>query len=102
MKEQIDRVFRAMAHPLRREVLALLARRDDGVADVVELADRLDHLSEKTDEQLRVALHHVHLPLLRDAGLVEYDDRTGFARHQDGSSSDLAGSMLAKSRELES
>jgi DNA-binding transcriptional ArsR family regulator len=100
MKEQIDLVFRAMAHPLRREALALLARRDD-VADVVELADRLGHLSEgKTDEQLRVALHHVHLPLLRDAGLVEYDARTGIARHRDSSSSDLAGSMIAKSREV--
>ncbi|MFC7079893.1 ArsR/SmtB family transcription factor [Halorussus caseinilyticus] len=83
MTDRIDTVFRALAHPLRREVLGLLSRREDDVAELSELAELLRDVREgRTDEQLRVALHHNHLPILREAGLIEYDARTGTVRYR--------------------
>ncbi|WP_276301674.1 ArsR/SmtB family transcription factor [Halorussus lipolyticus] len=101
MKRHIDHVFRAMAHPLRREVLCLLARRDDGVAELTDLSERLaDRAPDRTDEELQTVLYHDHLPRLREAGLVEFDDRTGTARYRDGPPSGLVGTALADHRAL--
>ncbi|WP_433022510.1 ArsR/SmtB family transcription factor [Kribbella sp. CA-294648] len=54
-----DRVFAALASPVRREVLRLL--RDDGPQPVQQLADHFEMARPSFSEQLRV---------LRDAGLV--------------------------------
>jgi DNA-binding transcriptional ArsR family regulator len=54
-----DRVFAALASPVRREVLRLL--RDGGPQPVQQLADHFEMARPSFSEQLRV---------LRDAGLV--------------------------------
>lgn len=54
-----DRVFSALASPVRREVLRLL--RDAGPQSVTELAARFDMARPSFSE---------HLSVLRDAGLV--------------------------------
>lgn len=100
MKRHIDCVFRAMAHPLRREVLCLLARRDGGVAELADLSERLaDRVPGRTDE-LQTVLYHDHIPQLREAGLVEFDARTGTVRCRDVPVSGLVGTALADHRAL--
>jgi DNA-binding transcriptional ArsR family regulator len=81
----LDTVFRALAHPLRREALAVLSGRDDGVARVEELTDELlDASGAESTARLHAALHHTHLPALVDAGIVEYDARSGLVRYREG------------------
>ncbi|NHN59315.1 MULTISPECIES: helix-turn-helix transcriptional regulator [Halorussus] len=101
MQRRIDRVCRALAHPLRRELLCLLSGRDDHVAEFEELLDRMDDPpADRSAERLEAAAHHEHLPLLREAGLVEYDPRTGTVRYRDPPpASELVEVVLEEHRE---
>lgn len=71
---ETDELFAVLSNANRRFVLAHLAQRgtpptlDPLAAALAEWSDDLSH------EDARIALHHVHLPKLEDAGLVEYDD----------------------------
>lgn len=74
-------VFDAMANERRRQVVAVLAG-ESTATDLSTLVDRVANRlpSDRTDptsrpalRQLRVSLHHQHLPKLAAAGLVEYD-----------------------------
>lgn len=70
----IDAVFDALADGHRRKLLAHL--RDASEASVEELASVIDGQADgvrRGDHDLAVRLHHVHLPKLADADLVEYD-----------------------------
>lgn len=52
-----------------------------------ELAERADHRPDGSDaDRIAVRLHHADLPLLADAGLLEYDvdERTVAARPAHG------------------
>ena len=79
--DRLDAVLDAMASPWRRGILYLLSER--GPLEIDDLADGLGAWNEVVDhggrtlpddvEMLRVRLHHVHLPKLEDAGLVEYE-----------------------------
>ncbi len=78
-----DRVYRALANTPRRYTLYVLAERQRISLD--ELADVLTgwiHAGEyrmatpADREQLLVELHERHVPLLRQAGFVHYDERT--------------------------
>jgi hypothetical protein len=69
---------RVLASDRRRVVLAVLAERSlplglEALADLV--ADR-EGESETDLRSVRIALHHVHLPLLSDVGVVSYDPET--------------------------
>jgi DNA-binding transcriptional ArsR family regulator len=70
-----------LAAPERRLILSVLRERDGGPVTLDSLAravrDRLadsDRDRSPTKHDLRVSFHHVHLPKLADAGVVEYDD----------------------------
>ncbi|ADB60689.1 hypothetical protein Htur_1804 [Haloterrigena turkmenica DSM 5511] len=53
-------------HPISAETLARdVAAREDGTAERAVSRERVD--------EVRLSLHHLHLPLLRDAGLIGYD-----------------------------
>ncbi|WP_135852758.1 DUF7344 domain-containing protein [Halorussus salinus] len=96
----LDTVFTALAHPLRREVLSVLSGRDDGVAEIEELAERLEGVSEaESTARLRAALHHTHLPTLDEAGLAEYDPRSGAVRYRESPMKELVESAVRSSRD---
>jgi len=65
----------ALAHERRRSVCEALAAADREFLPLEELTERVaarDH--DGADPQtVRVELHHVHLPKLDEAGLLEYD-----------------------------
>ncbi|WP_232687081.1 helix-turn-helix domain-containing protein [Halobacterium zhouii] len=78
-------IFDALADPHRRVVLSHLDEHD-GPLPMERVADRLaqwesdEQADESLDEQSRefyLALYHVHVPKLVDAGLVERDEDAG-------------------------
>lgn len=83
----LDCLFEVLTDQRRRYVLYYLDEADDPVVTVAELADHLctwerewdDRTAQSTDthrENIRIALHHVHLPQMADRGLIEYDARS--------------------------
>jgi len=72
----VDTLLGVLAHPLRRQVVVLLAwarkNRDETAVSLDVLADRLEHQANT-----RLRLHHVHLPKLAATGLIQWteDDR---------------------------
>ena len=87
-KPAIDVVFEAMADGQRRAVLAFLL--DISEATVEELAAAIEeqangyHRSDHGSDPV-VRLHHVHLPKLADANLVDYDRGSGQVKYVGGS-----------------
>jgi len=69
----------ALAHGRRRTVCETLAGADQKFLPLDELSERVvarhhDGADGSVDPQaVRVELHHVHLPKLDEAGLLEYD-----------------------------
>jgi DNA-binding transcriptional ArsR family regulator len=63
-------VLKAVAHPLRLRIVAILV---DGEANVSELAERLDAAQPIVSQQLRI---------LRGHGLVAAERRDGFATYR--------------------
>lgn len=76
-----DQVVRVLADRQRRCVLESLkaATAPVGLADLaVELAHRDSDAAagasfDETARRMRIRLHHCHLPMLDDAGLIDYD-----------------------------
>lgn len=82
----VDELFDVLSETRRRRVLAILTERQSSM-DVSELAHAVAAqendvapvtLSQSTVHEVQVMLHHVHLPKLDEATLVDYDrnDRT--------------------------
>lgn len=77
--DDLDSVLRALAHERRRAALMALDR--DGPTTLADLTARLGSTPEEREE-LRIELHHTHLPRLAAAGLIERDDeRITFVEH---------------------
>ena len=69
--------FRIIAEEPRRRVLHI-ARSSPECLTLAELAERItseycDDVTDRQQESLQIALHHCHLPLLDEAGILEYD-----------------------------
>lgn len=79
----VDSLLDLLGHPHRRAVLRTLLEAPDDVVAADELIGRLQDREESRTgerpswEHLTVALHHVHVPKLSDAGVVEYDAAGG-------------------------
>lgn len=77
----------ALTKPQRRRVLHRVAD-EPGATSVDQLAAQLRQNEADSEEgdgdgndgQRRVELHHRHLPMLGDAGVVSYDAETGTVR----------------------
>jgi len=77
----VDDLFDVLTAERRRRVLSILVGRDAPVA-VEALAEDVAAqeedvaavtVSESTTREVHVSLHHVHLPKLDEAALVDYD-----------------------------
>jgi len=72
-------VLDALAHERRQSVCEVLAAADREVLSLEEVSERVAARQEdRTDgpadaRTVKVDLHHVHLPKLDEAGLIEYD-----------------------------
>jgi|GEM_PF-1610536 len=82
---ETDELFAVLSNANRRFVLAHLVQRETPPA-LDPLAGALAEWSDDLSlEDARIALHHVHLPKLQQAGLVEYDETVRLTDEADGS-----------------
>ncbi|NHN43471.1 hypothetical protein G9C85_17780 [Halorubellus sp. JP-L1] len=69
---------RLLSSERRRAVLDVLATRTDPVdlsdiARTVAARENADEPDAKAIERVAVSLHHVHLPLIAEVGVIDYD-----------------------------
>jgi DNA-binding transcriptional ArsR family regulator len=87
----LDSLFRCLADGRRRIVLAHLLDGGDRSATVDELADAVietEGRSPSSDpESVAITLDHVHLPLLADAGFIDYERDRGVVTPTDRTTS---------------
>ncbi len=76
----VDALHRCLEHPVRRAVLCALAEQTEEVTTLDALVDTLDETMAGGEDQLRIELHHVHLPKLCALDAVEFDYRSGAVR----------------------
>ena len=73
----LDRYFRSLADGHRRRVLSHLIHGSDGSSTVEELVDGVVDAAPDTPRpdrrSVEITLAHVHLPMLANQGLIEYD-----------------------------
>lgn len=90
-ERSLDRTFDLLANRRRRYVLYSLNETDGDVMALDELTEQVVTWERRWDgqgdrdrddhrEEVRVTLHHNHLPRLVDAGLIDYDARTETVR----------------------
>lgn len=72
--------YQILNHPVRRFVLSYLNGQGEDVTLDQLASDYATHAREQAEDvdvkRLQSGLHHVHLPYLVDAGLIEYDHET--------------------------
>lgn len=76
-----DLIFEVLANERRRRVLHHLV--DEPVWEIDALVDRLAEEESSSREDVACSLHHVHLPKLEDAGIV--DSENGAIQYLGGS-----------------
>ena len=73
-EELLSEVHRVLSNADRRELLAWLAEREDRRPSLAELVDVVAKNTTDTERhRARTALHHVHLPMLEEADIIQYD-----------------------------
>lgn len=84
-----DAVLRSIDDERRRQILRHLIDSDDEAVSVDELvvamtdgAAAAPERERQPADRTRTRLHHVHLPKLAQAGIVDYDARSGFVRYR--------------------
>lgn len=82
----VDALLAGLSHPIRREVVEYLSRMDARTVSVDKLVQHLNADSTRStgDTQRRrlgLQLHHIHLPVLADLDVVEFDYRRGVVRY---------------------
>lgn len=95
----LDRLFRLLSNHRRRYVLYYLDETENAVVTATELTDYLvrrerewknrdDRTEADLREEIRIDLHHDHLPRIADTGLIDYDFRSETIRDWDEPSID--------------
>ena len=78
-----ESLLEALIDEERRNVITYLSDASGNVATRTELADYVsEHCPDTRDEaQVAIRLHHVSLPKLAEAGVLEYDPRSEAVRY---------------------
>jgi DNA-binding transcriptional ArsR family regulator len=84
LTEVTTNTFRILADPIRRYVLCYLDEQETPVpfdrfatrVTAWHIDSDLDAVDDAALTEMRMALHHVHLPKLAEAGYLEYDRDT--------------------------
>ena len=80
----IDSAFYLLSDEHRRTLCRYVARTEKSVFSTAELVDQLvDDRGEENHNRLRVDLTHLHLPMMAEHGIIEYDRRQGTVRVDD-------------------
>lgn len=79
--ELLDRVLAVLQDRRRREIIAALRESDQRTMTTDELVNRLVERETGRLDSPKLTLHHRHLPMLDDAGLVEFDPRSNTLRY---------------------
>ncbi|WP_425498449.1 DUF7344 domain-containing protein [Natrinema soli] len=83
----VDAVFEVLAHHHRHVLLRFLSNAPERTATVDEVAAHLmkqeaQRIGEQPGrDQVEMAIHHIHLPMLTEVGIVEYDVRSTELRY---------------------
>lgn len=80
----VDQAIELLASSRRRRLLRYLARETDDPVNREELVRWVRPEEGRQLNEMRIALAHHHLPKLADAGLIEYDHRSGVVRPTEG------------------
>lgn len=72
----LETVVSILNDEVRREVVTSLREASHELMSVDELVERLQDRHGRTLQNLHLRLHHVDLPKLVDAGLIEFDPRS--------------------------
>lgn len=83
-----ESLLEVVADPRRRMVLHRLQETDETAVDIEELTEtivtdggRTAGRSLSDESRALTELRHIHLPKLAEAGLIEYDQRSGAVRY---------------------
>ncbi|MCU4718176.1 DUF7344 domain-containing protein [Halapricum hydrolyticum] len=80
-----DRILSAVGNEHRRAILNSLTRASDGTLEYDALVERVadmirdedtERVSDEHRQRVRIALHHTHLPKLKEAGIIDYEAET--------------------------
>ncbi|TYL36519.1 hypothetical protein CV102_22110 [Natronococcus pandeyae] len=78
----VDDLLRLLADSRRREIVSALETHDDNWTDVENLQGTVLTTSGKANSSdLKTEIHHVHLPMLEDRGLIDYDRHSETIRY---------------------
>lgn len=79
----VDKTLRILEDPLRRDIIDCCASSTEQIFDVEELADTVAIARGDTDrDELLTAMHHHHLPLLAETGVIDFDPQGGQLRYR--------------------
>lgn len=79
----VDETLRILENPLRRDIIDCCASSTEQILDIEELADTVAIARDDTDrDELLTALHHHHLPLLAEMGVIDFDHQGGQLRYR--------------------
>lgn len=76
IKEEISRLYELLADHQRRVLLQCLRNTEASLSTstlVTELTQGDGREPSEKDVEAEIAVHHIHLPKLADAGVIEYD-----------------------------
>lgn len=80
---RLDRSLRALADEHRRDIVRYFRARSTETATLEALTEHVIENSSPTppQTQVRTMLHHQSVPLLAEAGIVDYDRRNNLVRY---------------------
>jgi DNA-binding transcriptional ArsR family regulator len=94
-----DRTLQLLADEQRRELLRFLIETDKDVVTVDDLVAAAAGPDPAETQRTRIEIHHVHLPKLDDAGVVDYDPEHGLIRYRSAESIEQLLGFVSKTLE---